>query len=56
MSKLKEILSDLKNGTSHSVSYLMSNDVETALSKKGIKIRKIFSPLLRMIYLTQTDY
>ena len=56
MSKLKEILNDLKNGTSHSVSYLMSNDVETALSKKGIKIRKIFSPLLRMIYLTQTDY
>ncbi len=57
MSKVvKEIFSDIKNGTSHSVNYLMSNDVETTLSKKGIRIRKVFSPLLRMIYLTQTDY
>ncbi len=53
---LKSVLSDLKNGTSHSVEYLMSNNVEDTLSKKGIKIRKIFSPLLRMIYLTQTKY
>lgn len=53
---LKDIFSDIKNGTSHSVSYLMSNDVEETLSKNGIRIRKVFSPLLRMIYLTQTKY
>lgn len=56
----KEVLSklayDIKNGTSHSVDYLMKNEVEETLSKKGIKIRKVFSPLLRMIYKTQTKY
>lgn len=53
---LSKICYDIKNGTSHSVDYLMGNDVEKTLSKKGIKIRKIFSPFLRMIYKTQTKY
>jgi len=51
-----KLLSDVKNGTSRSVDFLMSNEVEKTLSKRGIKIRKVFAPLLRMIYLTQTDY
>lgn len=51
-----KLILDIKNGTSHSVDYLMNNDVESTLSNKGIKIRKVFSPLLRMLYLTQTDY
>lgn len=60
MKNKKELLidlkNDIKNGTSHSVSYLLSNGVEDTLSKYGIKIRKIFAPLLRLIYKTQTDY
>lgn len=53
---LIDLKNDIKNGTSHSVSYLLSNDVNDTLSEHGIKIRKIFSPLLRLIYKTQTDY
>ena len=53
---LKKLLYDIRNGTSHSVDYLLSNNTQDTLSKKGIKIRKIFSPLLRAIYLTQTKY
>lgn len=47
---------DLKNGTSYSVSFLTQNEVEKTLSKKGIKIRKFFAPLLRQVYKTQTEY
>ena len=53
---LSKIIYDIKNGTSHSVDYLMSNEVEKTLSKRGIKIRKIFSPIIRIAYLTQTKY
>lgn len=53
---MKKLIFDIKNGTSHSIDYLMKDDVESTLSKKGIKIRRLFSPLLRMIYLTQTEY
>ena len=53
---LISLLNDIKNGTSYSVDYLLSNEVEKTLSKKGIKIRKIFSPILRLVYKTQTDY
>jgi len=60
MENKKELLiklkRDIKNGTSHSVDYLLENEVESTLSKYGIKIRKIFSPLLRMIYKTQSEY
>lgn len=53
---VKKVLYDIKNGTSHSVDFLMQNEIEKTLSIEGIKIRRIFAPLLRMIYLTQTDY
>ena len=47
---------DIKNGTSHSVDYLLKLGVNETLSRNGIKIRKVFAPFLRMIYLTQTKY
>jgi len=53
---LKKLKSDILHSTSHCVDYLLSDDVEKTISVKGIKIRKVFSPLLRMIYLTQTKY
>ena len=53
---LMDLKNDIKNGTSYSVDYLLSSEIEETLSKKGIKVRKLFSPLLRLIYKTQTDY
>lgn len=53
---LKKLKNDLINGTSHSVDFLLSPEVEESLSKNGIKIRKVFAPLLRAVYLTQTKY
>lgn len=50
------IVTDLLNRTSHSVSFLLDNSVSKTISKKGIFFRKIFAGLLRAIYLTQTDY
>jgi hypothetical protein len=51
-----KLLSDIKNGTSHSIEYLLSNKVNKTLSKHGIIIRKIFSPIIRKVYSTQTEY
>lgn len=53
---LKKLKEDIKNGTSHSVDFLLSPEIEQSLSKNGIKIRKIFAPILRAVYLTQTKY
>ena len=53
---LKKIKKDILNGTSYSVDFLLSPEIEQSLSKNGIKIRKIFAPLLRKVYLTQTKY
>jgi len=53
---LKKLFLDLKNGTSYSVDFLLKESVEETLSRKGIFIRKIFSPLLRLVYSTQTEY
>ena len=53
---MKKLFNDLKNGTSYSVDYLLSSEIEKSLSKKGIKIRKLFAPILRKIYITQTEY
>lgn len=50
------ILSDLLHGTSHSVSNLQDLSIEKTLSVCGIHIRKLFAPLLRLVYATQTDY
>lgn len=53
---LKKLKNDLLKGTSHTVDFVLSPEIEKSLSKKGIRIRKIFSPLLRAVYLTQTKY
>lgn len=53
---LKKLKNDIINGTSHCVDYLLSEETEKTISIKGIKIRKVFSPFLRMVYLTQTKY
>ena len=53
---LRTLKNDLLNGTSHSVQYLVDEDVEKTLSERGIKIRKMFSPLLRVAYLSQSKY
>lgn len=52
----KTIINDLINGTSHSVKFLLKNDIHTTISKRGIKVRKLLSWLMRIIYLTQTEY
>ena len=49
-------IDDIKNDRSHSLNYLLSNDVQETLSKNGIVIRKIFAPFLRFIYGFQSDY
>lgn len=54
MLKIKELIKDLINKTSHSVSFMHSYDIEKTLSKKGIKIRKFTSPILA--FLTKTDH
>ena len=60
MKSKKDLLIDLKNdilnSTSHSVDYLLSDDISATLSDRGIRIRKVFSPILRMVYKTQTSY
>ena len=53
---MKAIINDLLKGTSHSVNFLLENNVDRTISKGGIKIRKLFAGLLRMLYLTQTEY
>lgn len=53
---IKTLLNDLKNGTSHSLRYLLSDSIDDTLSEHGIKIRKFFAPLLRTIYRTQSEY
>ena len=54
--QIKKLVSDIKNKSSHTLDFLLQNDIESTLSKSGIKIRKVFSPVLRKIYSTQTEY
>lgn len=53
---LANFITDLKNGSSHSVDFLLNEDVRDCLSVTGIHVRKIFAPLLRLVYRTQTPY
>lgn len=53
---MSNFIEDIKNDRSHSLNYLLSNDVQETLSKNGIIVRKIFAPLLRIIYGFQSDY
>ncbi len=52
----KTIFNDIKNNTSHSLDYLLSDNLDESLSKNGLKIRKVISPLLRKIYRGQSNY
>ena len=54
--KIISIKNDIKYNQSHSLNYLLSNEVQETLSKRGIIIRKITAPLLRFIYGFQSDY
>ena len=60
MTKKKTILAnlipDIRNGSSHSVDFLLKEDVQDCLSVSGIRVRKLFAPLLRLVYRTQTPY
>lgn len=53
---MSSFIDDIKNDRSHSLNYLLSNDVQETLSKSGIVVRKIFAPLLRFIYGFQSNY
>ena len=55
-SKIGVLLKDLKDQSSHSVDYLLKSKVEETLSVKGIKIRKLFTPLLRFVFGFETKY
>lgn len=50
------LLSDLRNGSSHCVDFLLSENIQDCLSATGIRVRRLFAPLLRVIYRTQTQY
>lgn len=50
------LISDIRNGSSHSVDFLLKEDVQDCLSVLGIRVRKFFAPLLRLVYRTQTLY
>lgn len=54
--KIKDFKEDLTNNRAHCLSFLLNEEPSKALSLKGIKIRKIFSPLLRFIYGFQSEY
>lgn len=60
MSRKKAVLADLmldiKHGSSHCVDFLLKEDVQDCLSVTGIRVRKLFAPLLRLVYRTQTPY
>ena len=53
---LTTLLTDIKNGSSHSVDFLLKESVQDCLSVTGIRVRKLFAPLLRLVYRTQTPY
>lgn len=56
MSNLVKVVSDLKNKTSNSVSFLLDDSVSKTLSKKGIWLRKSFAPIMRKAYLGQSEF
>lgn len=47
---LPDLYSDIRNKTSHSISYLLSHRVEDCLSVSGIWCRRLISPILRKAY------
>lgn len=53
---VRTVVKDFIHGTSYSVRFLLENDIETTISKRGIKVRKLFGGLMRIVYLTQTEY
>ncbi len=50
------LLRDITHGTFHCIKYLDTNDCSSAIGKLGIQIRKLISPLMRLIYRTQSTY
>lgn len=56
MGNLSVVVNDLKNKTSKSVDFLLSDSVSETLSKKGIWLRKPFAPIMRKTYLSQSEF
>lgn len=54
--KLEVLKKDLQDGSSHFLDYLLSDNVSDTISLSGIRIRKVFSPLLRFVYGFQSEY
>ena len=52
----QKIISDIINGSSHSVDFLLRENPHDCLSVMGIHIRKCIAPFLRLVYRTQTPY
>lgn len=55
-SKFNQVIEDIENNSSHALDYLLNNEVEKTLSKKGIKVRKFFAPVLRLAFSFTTNY
>ncbi|NLA32861.1 MAG: hypothetical protein GX864_02840 [Mollicutes bacterium] len=53
---LKRAITDIKNKTSKSVDFLLSDSVSETLSKKGIWLRKPLAPLMRKAYINQSEF
>lgn len=53
---MSKIIPDINNSTSHSVAFLLNDDINSTLSESGIVIRRFFAPMLRLLYKTQTKY
>ena len=53
---LRNFKSDVLNGTSHSVDFLLDDSIQKTLSEKGIVRRKKIAVILRKIYKSQTEY
>lgn len=54
--KIAKLISDIKNGSSQSVDFLLKEEILDCLSVTGIRVRRLFAPVLRLIYRTQTSY
>jgi len=55
-SVFRKLLADIRCGSSRSVDFLLKEDVQECISVRGIRVRRWFAPLLRLVYRTQTAY
>lgn len=53
---LNKLLLDIKKGSSHSLDFLLSENIQDCLCATGIHVRKTIAPLLRLLYRIKTQY